>query len=129
MKILLDTHAALWWWMNHDSLGAKARAAMSDPEVTIFFSAASAYEISQKNRLSKLELPPDLQGENLIPAVVQEGWQLLPLSPDSAVQAAGLINSHRDPFDRMLWAQAEICNLTLASRDPFFKSLQIDLIW
>lgn len=69
-----DTHAALRWWMNGDLLGAKIRAALADPANTIFFSAVSAYELAQKNRLGKLELPPELCGENLISAVVQEDW-------------------------------------------------------
>ena len=129
MRLLLDTHAALWWWEDSPALGKKAREAMSEPANEIFFSAASAYEILLKHRLGKLELPSALIGGHLAKAVIEEGWQFLPLSVPEASRAASLDHSHRDPFDRMLAAQSQLGPFTLASRDPFFAELDLDLIW
>lgn len=129
MRLLLDTHAALWWWGDSPSLGAKVREAMMNPANEIFFSAASAYEILLKHRLGKLQLPAALTGDSLAKAIIEEGWQLLPLSVPQAARAASLDHSHRDPFDRMLAAQSQLGPFTLASRDPFFAGLGLDLIW
>lgn len=129
MRLLLDTHAALWWWDDSPALGKRVREAMSEPATEVYFSAASAYEIHQKLRLGKLELPAGLQGEGLLQAAREEGWRLLPLQAAEASAAASLDHPHRDLFDRMLAAQARLGQLTLASRDPFFSDLQLDLIW
>lgn len=129
MRLLLDTHAALWWWEDSPALGKKAREAMSDPANEILFSAASAYEILLKHRLGKLQLPPALIGGHLAKTVIEEGWQFLPLSVTEASRAASINHSHRDPFDRMLAAQSQLGPFTLASRDPFFADLDLDLIW
>jgi len=129
MNLLLDTHAALWWWQDSPSLSARAREAMADPANTIHFSAASAYEIQQKLRLGKLGLPEKLHGEHLLREVAAEGWQTYPLHPAEAISAASIEHSHRDPFDRMLAAQTRIGGFTLLSRDPFFSDLGIDLLW
>ncbi len=129
MKILLDTHAALWWWQDSPHLGTKIRKAMAEPSNEIHFSAASAYEILLKNRLGKLELPSALIGDQLSTAILQEGWRFLPLTVPEASRAASLDHSHRDPFDRMLAAQTQLGPFTLASRAPFFSDLQLDLIW
>lgn len=128
MKILLDTHAALWWWADSPSLGGNARDAISDPGNQVHFSAASGYEIFQKVRLGRLGIPAVLQA-NLPAAVLDEGWKFLPLTVQEACAAASLDHSHRDPFDRMLAAQATLGDFTLASVDPFFAGLGIRLIW
>jgi PIN domain nuclease of toxin-antitoxin system len=129
MRLLLDTHTALWWWEDSPALGERAREAMMNPANEIFFSAASAYEILLKNRLGKLELPAALIGDSLAKAVIDEGWQFLPLSVPQASRAASLDHPHRDPFDRMLAAQSQLGPFTLATRDPFFAELDLDLIW
>lgn len=129
MKLLLDTHAALWWWENSTSLSARARQAMADPDNAVHFSAASAYEIHQKLRLGKLALPENLQGEGLLRQVSTEGWQPYPLHPAEAAAAATLDHPHRDPFDRMLGAQSRLGGFTLLSRDAFFRDLGIVVLW
>lgn len=127
--LLLDTHAALWWWADSPQLGTLARQAIADPACDVLFSAASAYEIHLKLRLGKLELPAELHGHGLLNAAHQEGWRLLPLEAAEASTAASIDHAHRDPFDRMLAAQARLGALKLASRDPFFHDLGLDLIW
>lgn len=129
MRILLDTHAALWWWEDSPNLGSRIRAAMTDSSNEIHFSAASAYEIILKNRLGKLALPGPLLGEGLSRAVLEEGWKFVSLSVPEASFAAALEHTHRDPFDRMLAAQSQLGSFVLASRDPFFNVLGLDLIW
>lgn len=129
MRLLLDTHAAIWWWEDSATLGARARKAMADPGNIVHFSSASAYEIHQKIRLGKLELPEDLLGDGLLRQVSTEGWQPYPLHPAEAAAAATFDHPHRDPFDLMLAAQSLLGGFTLLSRDSFFRDLGIDLLW
>lgn len=128
VKLLLDTHAALWWWENSPALGDAARKAMADPDNEIFFSAASAYEISQKVRLGRLIVPAELAG-NLASVVRDEGWVPLPLTIAEAALAASIKHEHRDPFDRMLAAQCQIGHFLLASVDGVFDRFSTKRIW
>ena len=128
MDLLLDTHAALWWWSDSDRLGSAARAAMSDPGVRVFFSAVSAYEIHQKARLGRLVVPDALL-HSLARCVLEEGWHPLDLTLPAAARAASLEHTHRDPFDRMLAAQAELGGLQMVTSDPFFAELKLVILW
>jgi PIN domain nuclease of toxin-antitoxin system len=128
MSILLDTHAALWWWEDSPSLGAKARDAIANPDNEVYFSAASGYEIFQKFRSGRLQIPTALQTD-LPAAVLAEGWKLLPLTVQEACAAATIDHSHRDPFDRMLATQVQLGDFKIASVDPFFIDLGIPTIW
>lgn len=128
MKLLLDTHAALWWWEDSSSLGRAARKAMADPDNEIFFSAASTYEIFQKVRLGRLIVPPQFAGK-LSSVVRDEGWVPLPLTLAEAALAASIKHEHRDPFDRMLAAQCQIGHFLLASVDGVFDGLSVKRIW
>lgn len=129
MRLLLDTHAALWWWEDSPLLGARAREAIAEAGSEIHFSAASAYEIHQKHRLGKLALPGELLGEGLIQSVREEGWFLLPLQVAEAAAAASMAHAHRDPFDRMLAAQSRLGGLTLVTRDAFFRDIGLEVLW
>ena len=128
MKLLLDTHAALWWWEDSLALGGAARKAMADPDNEIFFSAASAYEIFQKVRLGRLIIPAKLAGK-LTSVVRDEGWVPLPLTLAETTLAASIKHEHRDPFDRMLAAQCQIGHFLLASVDGVFDELSVKRIW
>jgi PIN domain nuclease of toxin-antitoxin system len=128
MNYLLDTHAALWWWADAPQLGKTAREAMGNPDNRIHFSAASAYEIHQKVRIGRLAIPDPLRS-NLPQAVVAEGWLACPLNLEDACAAATLEHEHSDPFDRMLAAQAKRNGFTLITRDPFFSTLALNVIW
>ena len=128
MNLLLDTHAALWWWADASELSPAARAAMSDPASSVSLSAASVYEIFQKVRIGKLSIPDSLAND-FVGAVRAEGWRSLPISLGSAAHAAVLPHPHRDPFDRMLAAQCEEGGFTLVTIDPFFSDFGTPILW
>lgn len=129
MKFLLDTCAALWWWQDSEQLSERARFCLADHRNLIHFSAVSAMEIATKQRLGKLKLTGRLAA-NLTAAVSASGWLELPLNIADA-QLAGQINwNHRDPFDRLLVAQAIAGNFKLISCDPSFKAVvDLELLW
>lgn len=128
MKLLLDTHTALWWWEGSSELSERLMDQIADPSTSVFFSAISGYEIFQKVRIGKLELPEslllDLPGE-----VRREGWEILPLGLAESIRAARIDHAHRDPFDRMLAAQSEIHGLTIATTDGFFSDAGFRTFW
>ncbi len=128
MKCLLDTHAAVWWWCMPMRLSRKVRRLMENTENQIFFSAVSAYEISYKHRLGRLSLPSPLI-RDLAANAREEGWLLLPFGVEAAQRAGALDNDPRDPFDRLLAAQAESEKLPLITGDPVFDSFAIETIW
>ena len=128
MQLLLDTHTALWWWSDAPELSAVASKSLSDPGNTVFFSAVSGYEIFQKVRLGKLNLPMPLLRD--LPSQVQlEAWVMLPLELAEAIHAAKIDHSHRDPFDRLLAAQCRTNGLTLVTTDAFFGEIGIPTLW
>ena len=110
MNLLLDTHAVLWW-VGGESLSNEAEAAVADPENLVCVSAATVWEISIKQALGKLTVEGDLD------AVLAEDFEPIPITFDDARRAGTLPGHHRDPFDRMLVAQALGRDLTLVSRD------------
>ncbi len=128
MKLLLDTHALLWWWLDSPQLSAKARRAISNEKNEIFASAASAWEIATKHRLGKLGLPAlTLQRyESLLAA---DGFVPLAITTGHALLAGSYDQSHSDPFDRMLAAQAELEGLAIVSRDPAMAKFNATLLW
>jgi PIN domain nuclease of toxin-antitoxin system len=117
MRLLLDTHVWLWMIARPERLSAEARARLEDPANELFLSAASAWEISIKHRLGKLELPEP--PERLVPSrLARDGVTPLPVTVDHALRVAVLPDLHRDPFDRLLVAQAQIEGLVLVTADP-----------
>jgi PIN domain nuclease of toxin-antitoxin system len=112
LRILLDTHLLLWWLGNTPDLSETARALISEPENTVFVSAVSLWEIWLKESLGKLRLPADFEAR-----MADEPFESLPMSATHARQVALLPWHHRDPFDRMLVAQARAENLTLLTAD------------
>ena len=113
MNFLLDTHVLLWWLGGHVSLSKTVHRMMSDGTNLIFVSAATAWEISIKQTLGKLQAPNDLED-----ALRLSGFLCLPISIAHALLAERLPPHHDDPFDRLLVAQAKIEKLTLVTRDP-----------
>lgn len=110
-RLLLDTHVVLWW-LTGAALDADAQAMIQDPDNVVLVSVASAWEVAIKQSLGKLDTPEDFAD-----AAVAEGLTLLGIEL-AHVQAAGdLPHHHRDPFDRMLVAQAQVERLTLVTRD------------
>ena len=112
MRLLLDTHLVLWWLANSPELSAQARALISDQQNVVFVSAVSHWEIWLKESLGKLRLPADFETR-----LVAEAWEGLPLTAAQTRQVAMLPWHHRDPFDRMLIAQARAENLVLLTAD------------
>lgn len=115
MKLLLDTHALLWWLEDSAQLSDAAREAIADGGNEIAVSAASAWEIAIKRAAGKLRVPDDLDT-----VVETSGFSSLPITIEHALAAGALPPHHRDPFDRMLVAQASLEGMTIATRDPRF---------
>jgi PIN domain nuclease of toxin-antitoxin system len=112
VTLLLDTHVVLWWLTDDDTLSGKVKDAI-DTEAEVFISVASVWEIAIKQALGKITGPPDL-----LNVVIGCGLIELPIRSRHAIEAGGLPPLHRDPFDRILVAQARCEGLTLLSRDP-----------
>ena len=120
MRLLLDTHAFLWWVFADPKLSRRARTAIDDDiENNVFVSTASAWEISTKYRIGKL---PDARvvAEDVPSTVAAEGFAELAISMRHAQRAGNLIGHHQDPFDRMLIAQALAEDLSIATSDTRF---------
>ena len=122
MRLLLDTHALLWW-LADDGLITEARDAISDPANLITVSAASAWEISIKKALGKLAAPDDLEQQ-----VQQNGFLPLPISIAHGIAAGQLVGHHEDPFDRILIAQAFAEGLTIVTRNKRFADYGVSLV-
>ena len=121
MNLLVDT-CTLLWWVNGNLLSPDASQAIADPDNRVWVSAASVWEIGIKQSLGKLTVRGDLD------AVVDEDFEHLPVTFAHARQAARLPRHHRDPFDRMLVAQAQAEDLTLATRDRRISSYDVTLL-
>lgn len=128
MKLLLDTHALVWWTNKSDQLSRAARAAMLDDEMHIVVSSVSAFEIALKHRLGKL---PEAQAliDRFHELVAADGFHLLPVSVDHALLAGALPIAHKDPFDRLLIAQAQIEQAVLVSNATLFDSFAVRRLW
>jgi PIN domain nuclease of toxin-antitoxin system len=126
---LLDTHTLLWAVQKDVKLSNSARAKIEDIDTPLFVSAASAYEIMNKYRLGKL---PDYAyiAENYFDVLHTLGADELPINTRHAHYAGKFEWTHRDPFDRLLAAQAFTDNLTLITNDPVFRELSwITVLW
>src|SRR5579859_5711495 len=124
MRLLLDTHILLWWLDDAAALPAPARKAISDARSEIFVSVATAWEISIKRALGKLDFPTARMAEILTEA----GFLSLPIHLDHAVAAAVLPQHHGDPFDRMLVAQAQREGLTVVTVDPMIHRYAVAVL-
>lgn len=128
VKLLLDTHALLWWATGSGKLSKKAATAISSPANEPFLSAVSAWEIAVKLRKGTLSLPRHLAAE--IPQLpARLGFSVLELGWAHAERAASWEIGHRDPFDRMLAAQSEIENIPLVTCDPAFLAFGTKTLW
>jgi PIN domain nuclease of toxin-antitoxin system len=128
MRLLLDTHALLWWFTDDRQLSTKARSAIADLGNDVLVSAASAWEIATKQRLGKLNEVPQA-AERFSELVAADGFGHLPISYLHALRAGRYRFAHRDPFDRMLAAQGELESLVLVTRDPVFEEFPVQTLW
>jgi PIN domain nuclease of toxin-antitoxin system len=123
MRILLDTHALLWSLGQPDTLTSEARLAIEDGRNEVLVSAVSAWEVAIKRAIGKLDVIGDLAAEIAAAAFVG-----LPITIAHALATGALPPHHRDPFDRMLIAQAQIEGLTIATRDPRFAAYDVPIL-
>ncbi|BFM40790.1 type II toxin-antitoxin system VapC family toxin [Synechocystis sp. LKSZ1] len=122
MKFLLDTHILLWWLGDDGRLSAETRSIITNPENFIFVSAATVWEMSIKKSLGKLSFP-----DGLLTILKENQFQLLSITVEHSLRIAHLPEHHKDPFDRMLIAQAQTEGLILISQDIKFKQYKVDL--
>ena len=123
MNLLLDTHTLLWWLDANPSLSDVARKRISDGNNWVFVSAVIIWEIRIKQSLGKLKIPPDFRR-----VLDQQPFEFLAITTDHAHAVGDLPLIHRDPFDRMLIAQAKIERFTIVTRDSFFKEYAVPII-
>ncbi|HEX4158087.1 MAG TPA: type II toxin-antitoxin system VapC family toxin [Rhizomicrobium sp.] len=128
MQLLLDTHAFLWWLAGDPQLSVAARKAIGGEDNTVFVSAASAWEITTKHRLGKLPgagaVAADVAG-----TILDQSFVSLPISVRHGQAAGALPGPHRDPFDRMLIAQAMLETLTLITNENVFDYYGVARLW
>lgn len=127
-RLLLDTHVLLWWSAEPEKLPSTVHDAMREHRDRTFVSAVSAYEIALKHRIGKL---PNVEGliAELSHSLVEDGFQQMPVSCRHAIVAGGLDLRHKDPFDRLLIAQALVEKVTLVSKEDLFDSFGVDRLW
>jgi PIN domain nuclease of toxin-antitoxin system len=128
VRLLLDTHALLWWLSDDRQLSSTARAAIADERNEIFVSAASAWEVTTKHRIGKLPTAGSL-AVDFARVVRQQGFAPLPITLEHGQVAGALAGGHRDPFDRMLIAQAREEKLALVSNETAFDSFDVTRVW
>jgi PIN domain nuclease of toxin-antitoxin system len=128
VNLLLDTHALAWWLLDDSRLSTRVAGLLAGAGTNVFVSAVSAYEAALKHRLGKWPEIGPLAGafEQIVAA---EGFKLLPVTGRHAARAGFFSAPHRDPFDRILAAQAEIEELTLATNDRRFPDFGTPTVW
>jgi PIN domain nuclease of toxin-antitoxin system len=128
MKALLDTHAALFAWIEPDRLSEKARDIIRNPTNQLFFSQASTIEITLKHKIGKLELP-ELPGSYVTSRVQRFAFTYIPIEDADIFGMTALSSAHKDPFDWLLIASARRLKLPLISRDTQFENYPVKVIW
>ncbi len=128
MRLLLDTHAWLWWLDGDRQLPVSAQSAIGDVKNQVFVSAASAWEIATKVRIGKLPGAVEV-ADRFSEIIVEQQFIALSITVQHARRAGLLVGEHRDPFDRMLIAQSQIEGLTLVSNEKLFDQFGIERLW
>ncbi len=127
MRLLLDTHVLLWWFTDDRRLSRNARRALGRSDVEAFVSAVSAWEIAIKSKAGKLNAEEML--DRLPEELREAGFSVLPITLEHAIRAGSLPEHHRDPFDRMLVAQAQAEHLPVLSNDAAFDQYGVRRVW
>ncbi|HEX3377147.1 MAG TPA: type II toxin-antitoxin system VapC family toxin, partial [Candidatus Acidoferrales bacterium] len=128
LRLLLDSHTLLWWILDHPALSPTAREEITKTDNTILVSAASAWEVAIKFRAGRLPEAADLV-TNFPSEIEHEGFELLPISAEHGIRAGLLPGLHKDPFDRMLIAQAAAEGLTLVTGDEAILKYHVRTLW
>jgi PIN domain nuclease of toxin-antitoxin system len=128
VRLLLDTHAFLWWLDGDRRLPARVRAVIGDPANEVLVSAASVWEITTKARLGKLPSAAEVAAD--VPGCIEaQGFVPLPITVQHAQRAGALTGRHRDPFDRMLIVQAQAEGVPIASSETIFDDYRLTRFW
>jgi PIN domain nuclease of toxin-antitoxin system len=128
LRLLLDTHVLVWWLLDEPALPKRVTAALRDPASEIFVSSASAWEIATKYRLGRMpQAEPLVQGFGRL--IDGERWISIPVTVEHALEAGTLQGDNRDPFDRMLAAQARLEDLKLVTADRALAALVPSSLW
>ena len=127
MILLLDTHAFIWFVENDYSLPVASKNIIQEKSNTLFLSIVSLWEITIKVSLKKLEISRNI--EEIIELIPENGFEILPIFPPHLIELSCLPFHHRDPFDRLLVAQAKSENVHFISRDEILDKYEIKRIW
>lgn len=128
MRLLVDTHAMLWWLRDDPRLSARARGVLKDGRNRLLWSLASSWEIAVKLSIGKLEI--DRPVHRLYASLVtDQGVEMLAISHDHCARVADLPLHHRDPFDRMLVAQAQVAGVAILTADSKLAAYDVETIW
>ena len=128
MRLLLDTHALIWWLAGDEALSRRAREAIADEANEISISAASAMEVATKCRIGKLA-GAELLARNFEAIIASQGFSELPITVHHARLAGEMNIEHKDPFDRFLIAQAQAEDMVLVSNEALFDSFAVQRLW
>ena len=128
MRLLLDTHALIWWLAGDDALSGRAREAIADEANTVAVSAASAMEVATKARIGKLP-GATLLAQDFEAIIAAQGFTELPITIRHARLAGEMTIPHKDPFDRLLIAQAQAEGMVLVSSEVLFDGFAVQRIW
>lgn len=128
MKLLLDTHALLWWLDGDERLSKTTRELIGDKSNVVLVSAASAWEIATKVRIGKLPGAVEV-AERFVEVVRAQDFGFVSISAEHAQRAGLFPGEHRDPFDRMLIAQAQVEGLALVSNEKLFDQFGVRRVW
>ena len=127
-RLLLDTHALLWWLAEPDRLSKAAHEAIANTSNQVFVSSASTWEMATKVRLGKLTMAKHLL-DDFTEALANQGFEPLAIQFNHGLRAGRYEQAHRDPFDRLLAAQAELEHLILVSIDPALNDFPCKVLW
>jgi len=128
MRLLLDTQCWLWWFAHPEKLSESVIEQIADEANEIWFSVASVWEMGIKVSIGKLPLPEQID-DYVSTRMMQIGARSLEITASHALRVAALPLHHRDPFDRMLIAQAQVEAMTLVSADSAFSQYEVSLLW
>jgi PIN domain nuclease of toxin-antitoxin system len=128
MRVLLDTHAFLWWTANDPKLSAKARETIALPDAKILFSSIGAWELVIKKLLGRFVPSGDIN-ELVRSQIAVNRFEVLALTLDHTLRFAALPDHHKDPFDRALIARAQVENIPILSADRAIARYPVEIIW
>ena len=128
LRLLLDTHALIWWLAGDQALSKRAQAAIADEANSIVVSAASAMEVATKYRIGKLP-NAGLLARDFEAIIADQGFDELPITIHHARIAGEMKIEHKDPFDRLLIAQAQTHDIALVSNETLFDQFAVNRLW